>query len=98
MSCSVRPSRASINPFFRPVRLGLGHEATTQSVIARTLACLVETRLDTLTRRRHEWRRGTQECVRHAGDAGYGRITDSAVSERAYSGRPAFLRKLGNRG
>src|SRR5579862_6434718 len=40
---------------------------------ARTRACRVETRLDTRGRlersvaakRRHEWRRGTHECVRH---------------------------------
>src|SRR5207248_3800448 len=32
---------------------------------ARTLACRVETLLDTLAWRRHECRRGTHECVRH---------------------------------
>jgi trehalose 6-phosphate phosphatase len=34
---------------------------------ARTPACSVETRLDTIPRRRHGWRRGTHECVRHTG-------------------------------
>ena len=59
-----RNRRPALDPHFSHLARGSG---------ARTPACRVETLLDTLvgdgqsaeTGRRHECRRGTQECVRH---------------------------------